>query len=242
MLYDYLKRGTKAGAVGGIAYGLFVAFVGNGLVSFAETFEHGHAHAAAVSPAATRLVSVAAGVAFGVLLGALAFGVAYYVLEPAVPGDTDTQSYVLAAAGFLTVSGAPWVLFPPQPPGVTQSLSTDARLLWYGAMMVVGALASVGAGYAYRRASRALPTLAAAVVALAPLALVPAVALVAPANTVTSPVPAAFTNAFRAVTAVGQVGLWVVTASAHVWFARRADDAAPADTERARDARPLGAR
>ncbi|CQH53164.1 CbtA family protein [Halobacterium hubeiense] len=242
MLYDYLKRGTKAGAVGGLAYGLFVAFVGNALVAFAETFEGGHSHAPAVPAAATQAVSVAAGVAFGVLLGAVAFGVAYYFLEPAIPGAADTKRYVLAAAGFLTVSGAPWVLFPPQPPGVSQSLPTDARLLWYGAMMVTGAVASAAAVYAYRRASRAFPTPAAAVLALAPLALVPAVALLAPANTVTSPVPDAFASAFRAVTAVGQLGLWVVTASAHVWLGRRADDASHADREEAPDAQPLGAR
>lgn len=224
MLYDYLKRGTKAGAVGGLAYGLFVAFVGNGLIAFAETFETGHGHAPAVPSTTTQVVSIGGGVVFGVLLGAVVFGLAYYFLEPAIPGAADTKSYVLAAAGFLTVSGAPWVLLPPQPPGVSQTLPTETRLLWYGIMMVAGAVASGAAVYAYRRLRRNLPKSVAAVGALAALTLIPGVALLAPANSVTGPTPDALASAFRAVTAAGQVGLWVTMASTHAWLTRRADD------------------
>lgn len=221
MLYDYLKRGLTAGAVGGLAYGLFVAFVGNRLVVLAETFEEGHAEAHAAAPVATDLLSVGGGVVFGLLLGTAVFGAAYYFLEPALPGAGDTKSYVLAGAGFLTVSGSPWVLLAPQPPGVSHALPTDTRLLWYGVMMVVGAVASGLAVAAYGRLARDLPTPLAALGALATLALIPAVALVAPANSVSGPAPAALVSAFRAVVAAGQLGLWLVMASTHAWLVRR---------------------
>lgn len=225
MIDEYLKRGLKAGAVGGLVYGLFVAFVGNSLITFAETFEKGHGEAPAVSAAVTKVVSVGGGVVFGLLLGTVVFGLAYYFLEPAIPGAADTKSYVLAAVGFLTVSGAPWVLLPPQPPGVSQTLPTETRLLWYGIMMGTGAVASGSAIYAYRRISQTLPKSVAAVGALATLSLIPIVALLAPANSVAGPIPEGLASAFRAVTAAGQVGLWITMASTHAWLTRRSDSA-----------------
>jgi predicted cobalt transporter CbtA len=150
MLVEYLKYGLKAGVIAGIALGLFMVFVGNPLVGAAELFEEGHdaddGHGAeasggdggvAISVAVTNTVSIAGAVAMAVLLGAV-FGVAYYVLEPAIPGAGDTQSYLLAAAGFVTVSGAPWLVLQPQPPGVEGALATDARMTIYAGMMVAG--------------------------------------------------------------------------------------------------------
>lgn len=224
MLYDYLKRGVTAGAIGGLVYGLFVAFVGNSFIAFAETFEKGHGEAPAVSSTITKIVSVGGGIVFGLLLGAVVFGLVYYFLEPAIPGAADTKSYILAAAGFLTVSGAPWALLPPQPPGVSQTLPTETRLLWYGIMMATGAVASGLAVYAYRRIGGELPKPVAAVGALATLTLIPVVALLAPANTVAGPIPEGLASAFRAVMAAGQIGLWLAMASVHAWLSRRSDD------------------
>lgn len=224
MIYEHLKRGLKVGTVGGLAYGLFVAFVGNDLIAFAETFEKGHSEAPTVSPTVTDLVSVSGGVVFGLLLGIAVFGIGYYFLEPAIPGTRDTKSYILGTGGFLTISGAPWLLLPPQPPGVSQALPTETRLLWYGIMMSTGAIAFGGALYAYNRLKQDYPTPIAIVGGLTLLILIPAVTLLAPTNTVSVPIPDGLASTFRAVIAAGQIGLWIVMASAHAWLIRRSDD------------------
>ncbi|PSQ32444.1 hypothetical protein BRD09_03565, partial [Halobacteriales archaeon SW_10_68_16] len=141
MLRSYVERGVLAGAAGGLTFGLFVAVVGNPLVGYVE--ELGHAgdggHQAAegfLSETVTNLGSVGGGVLWGLLLGAIFFGAVYYFLEPAIPGEGATKRYVLAGAGFLTVSGAPWLALPPVAPGMEQSLPTQTRLLIYGGMMI----------------------------------------------------------------------------------------------------------
>ncbi|NEU58219.1 CbtA family protein [Halorussus sp. MSC15.2] len=223
MFADYVLRGLKAGLVAGLAFGLFVALVGNPMVGFAETAGHDHAehdHAdAAVSEHATELVSVAAGVCFGGLLGAV-FGLAYYFLEPGLPGG-DAASYVLAAAGFVTVSGAPWLVLPPRPAGVEQTLGADARLSWYAAMMVAGALTCAFSGYAYRRLESRSGRPAAVAGAAVPLALLAVSAGFAPANPTHGAVPAGLAASFSGLVVFGQVGLWSVLASGHAWLLRR---------------------
>lgn len=221
MLSDYVTRGLKAGLVAGLPYGAFVALVGNPLIAYAETFEHGHGGSPAVSGAVTTAVSIAGGIVLGILLGVVAFGIVFYFLEPALPGMGGTKSYVLGAAGFITVSGAPWLLLPPHPPGIDQALATNVRLVWYLIMMVTGALACGLGGYAYTRLrSRGSRSLA-LIGAMAPLALLPAVAAVGPANPVSGPIPAELAYVFRTITAIGQIGLWVVLASVHAWLHRR---------------------
>lgn len=222
MLAEHLRRGGLAGLAGGLAYGLFVALVGRNLLALAERFEGGGHGGDAVSAAA----SVAGGVLWGLLLGVVAFGVAYYLLEPAIPGPPALRSYLLGAAGFVTVSAAPWLVLPPQPPGVEQALPTATRLTLYAAMAVAGAAASAlalyGLGAAWRREPRAA--------LLVPLALlvVAVPALLAPANPASGPAPPALVATFRWVSVFGQAGLWFVMASVHALLARRPAPAATA--------------
>lgn len=226
---EHVTRGLKAGAIGGLAFGLFVALVGNPLVSYAETFEHGHGGGPVVPETATIVASVGGGVFLGILLGAVVFGAAFYVLEPAIPGPAGARSYLLGAAGFVTVSGSPWVLLPPQPPGVEQALATEVRLTWYAVMMAVGAAACILAGYAYSRLrARHEPALG-LLGALVAFGLIPAAAVVGPANPVTGPIPADLAYVFRSVTATGQVGLWLVLAGAHALLLRRDREADPVE-------------
>lgn len=220
MFYDHLRRGALAGAVGGTAFGLFTAFAVGPLVAAAEHFEGGHGGEAAaqggeaahglLGVGAAELTSVLAGAIWGLLLGVAVFGVAYVFLEPALPGD-DLRSYVLGAAGFLTVSGAPWLVLPPQPPGVDQALGTDLRLALYVGMLVAGALACTAAILAWNRFTGRRRVAG----ALAPLLALVAVAALAPANAVTGPVPASLAAAFRAVVVAGQLGLWALMATVH---------------------------
>ena len=222
MLTGHVLRGAKAGVVAGLAFGLFVALVGNPLVGYAETFEAGgHGGGPVVSGAVTAVVGIVGGVLFGVLLGAVFLGAGFYFLEPAIPGEGGTKSYVAAAAGFVTVSGAPWLVLPPQPPGVEQSLPVETRLGLYLLGMVAGALACGLSGYAYGRLRVRFGRPVAVVGALAPLGLLLVVVPLAPANAVSGPVPGGFADVFRAVTVAGQVGLWLVLAGVHAWLLRR---------------------
>jgi predicted cobalt transporter CbtA len=233
----YLGRGLATGAVGGVAFGLFVALVADPLVAAAEAFETDHGHggglvADSVVSATSVLggdvldrphLGVSGGVVLGLLLGAVVFGLVFYVLEPAVPGRGAVPSYLLGVAGFVTVSGGPWLVFPPQPPGVEHALATDVRIAWYAAMMVAGALACGLAVAASRRLGRRHSTLG-LVGALAALALVPAVAALAPANPVSGGPPADFVATYRVTVVAGQAGLWVALASTHAWLCRRDPD------------------
>jgi hypothetical protein len=220
----HLRRGLLAGLVGGLVHGAYIAFVGNNLVTVAEGFEHGHGHGgAAVSEATTVAVSIGAGVAWGVLFGVLAFGVGYYLLEPVLPGGEGTRSYLLGAAGFVTASGAPWLVLPPVAPGMEQALPTGTRTAWYLGMMALGALACGGAVLAYRRFSE-LGAVAIAAAAV-PFALLAVPVALAPANPVHGHLPAALVATIRAVVVTGQLLLWGSLAAAHAWLVARADTA-----------------
>lgn len=219
MATEYLERGALAGLAGGLGYGLFQATVGNSFTAGLETFESGHSHGGGpvVDGLTTAAVSVGGGVLWGLLFGIAVFGIGYYFLEPALPGSGLTQRLALGAAGFLTVSGAPWLVLPPQPPGVEQALATDTRLALYAGTMVVGAVVAAACVLAYRRTTdrhRAVTALATAL----PLALVSVPVVLAPANSVTGPVPATLAAAYRWTVVFGQVGLWSTIAAVHTWL------------------------
>ncbi|AQL43968.1 hypothetical protein BV210_15225 [Halorientalis sp. IM1011] len=247
MLESYLVRGLKAGLVAGVALGLFVALLANPMIAAAEGLageggghshadgghadggsgghhagEGGHSHGGDASgvldvvPA--PLISVVGGVFWGLLLGVVAFGLAFYFLEPAIPGTGATKSAVAAAVGFVTVSGAPWLVLPPQPPGVEQALSVDARLPIYAGMMLAGLTACLLAGYTYNRLrddGRARALAGAAV----PFALLVGLAIALPTNATTQSLPAAFVAAFRAQVLFGQLMVWGLLAGTHAWLA-----------------------
>ena len=227
MATGYLRRGLFAGLVGGLVHGAYVAFVGNNLVAVAEGFEQGHEHGgAAVSELTTVAVSIGAGVAWGVLFGVLAFGIGYYLLEPVLPGREGTRSYLLGAVGFVTASGAPWLVLPPVAPGMEQALPTETRIAWYLGMMALGALACGGAVLAYHRLNERGRTVAAAAATL-PFALLAVAVALAPANPVHGHLPAALVATFRAVVVAGQLLLWGSLAAAHAWLVGRVDGTTP---------------
>lgn len=225
MFTDYIKEGVKAGGIGGLFYGLFVALVGNNLIRYAETFEHGHGEAASLTTIPSAPASIGGGILWGLLLGGLVFGVVYYFLEPVIPGYEDTKIYLLGCAGFITISGAPWLVLPPQPPGVEQGLPTETRLLMYIGMMIAGALVCGLAGAAYNRL-RENGRIIAILGGIAAFVLLAIPIIVAPANPTSGAVPTQFVWAFQWVTAFGQATLWVVMASSYVWITRRTEKTA----------------
>jgi drug/metabolite transporter (DMT)-like permease len=232
MIVDSLKRGITAGVVAGLAYGLFMALVGNPLVEHLEHLAHhdhghGHDHAHAVSELTTAVVSVGSGVLWGILLGA-AFGTAYYLFEPSLPGVGSAKAYILSSVGFLTVSGVPWLALPPVAPGTEQALATDTRLLIYGGLMVLGALIAALSVAFYKRVREQhgpVPSVAAAVT---PFALCAIPILLVPTNTLATPELA---GAFVWLVVLSQVALWTIIASVYTTLDRRAERTAPSASE-----------
>jgi hypothetical protein len=163
------------------------------------------------------VVSVGGGVLWGLLFGIVAFGIGYYFLEPVLPGGPVTKRFALAAAGFLTVSGAPWLVLPPQPPGVEQGLETGTRMTWYAGMMIAGAGASVAAGLVHQKLADSRRSIR-ATASLAPLCLLAILVVLAPTNAVHGDVPAGLVAAFRWTVVFGQVGLWATMACVHAWL------------------------
>ncbi|EMA06371.1 CbtA family protein [Haloferax denitrificans] len=180
--------------------------------------EGGGHHDTAVSMAVTKVVSVAAGGLWGVVLGGAFFGVAFFFLEPAIPGPDAAKSYLMGLAGFITVSGAPWLVLPPAAPGAEQSLSVATRLPLYAGMMLAGALACLSAGYVYTRLRESSGSVAALVGAAVPFALLAALAVVAPENAVHGALSPTLETGLTGLFAFGQVLLWLVLAAAHARF------------------------
>ncbi|WP_123538394.1 CbtA family protein [Halosimplex salinum] len=246
MLVDYVTRGVKAGLVAGLAFGLLVALVANPLVAFADEFGHegetratgdhreadtdghhdgttsGSHEGPAVSAAVTNGVSVVSGVLWGVLLGAVVFGAGFYFLEPAIPGTGTSKSYVLAAAGFVSVSGAPWLVFPPQPPGVEQALPAETRLPLYAGMVLLGALVCLLAGAVYGRLHADLGRIVAGAAALTPFGLLSVPVALSPSTAVTHSLPSGLATGLVGLVVLGQVLLWTVLAATYARLHRRA--------------------
>lgn len=227
MFYGYLRRGALAGLVGGVSFGVYTAFVVQPLITTVESGGHDHAGAAIegveLTAATTTLTSVAASVALGLLFGILVFGVVYFLLEPTVPGRDGVKSYVLGGAGFLSVSGAPWLILPPLPPGVERAVPADLSLLLYVAMVLVGAATAGVAVFAWKRVDgpAQFPVIVAAFVPLVALSIV-----ASPVPT-TGSTPPTLAAAFRAVVVTGQLVLWGLIAGTHAMLSERA--ATPVD-------------
>ncbi|WP_339106452.1 CbtA family protein [Haloterrigena salinisoli] len=243
MLADYLQRGVLAGVVAGLAYGLYVAFVANPLTEYVHDAGHDHAghshdHAAGghghghaqegaehvVSETTTALVSVGSGVLWAILLGGL-FAVALYLFEPALPGRDGLESYVLAGAGFLTVSATPWLVVPPAAPGADHLYGVDARIGIYVGLVVLGAIVSAAAILAYGRTAPRHPALGvlAAAVPIAAVAIV--LPLVTPTVVTQPDVAGELVTTYQALAALSQAAIWVLIAGTFNRLRRRAEPA-----------------
>ena len=229
MLLSHLRRGVLAGLAAGLVFGLLTALVANPLIGVADGLAHdGHVETdngdgeGVVSLAVTETVSVLSGVFWGALLGAVVFGVAFYLLEPAIPGTGATKSALAAAAGFVTVSGAPWLVLPPAPPGATQTLPVGTRIQLYAGMMVAGALACLIAGAAYSRARQRWGRPVALIAGMLPLALLGVPAVLAPSPGIEHGLPPAMAAGLTGLVVFGQVLLWATMAGTHAWLSRSA--------------------
>jgi hypothetical protein len=222
MIHDYLQRGVASGLVAGFAYGLYMVLVANPLSGYVEAAasgqDGGHAHAHAhdhagyvVSETTTAAVSAASGVLWAVFLGGV-FAVAFYFLEPALPGRGDVKAYALAGAGFLSVSVTPWLALPPAAPGAVHQYPIDTRLAAYLGLVVAGIVLSAVAIGAYRRLARrhvGLGILAAAAPVLATAAVL---SVLAPTVATHPTLPADLVAAYRGLAVLSQAALWLLIA------------------------------
>ncbi|WP_247731006.1 CbtA family protein [Halovivax limisalsi] len=251
MLETSLKRGVLAGLVAGIPYGLYVALVASPLLGYVEAVggSHGHEHvhgdghagaaehAGAVSDLTGTIVSAAGGVLWAILL-ASALAVAYFVLEPALPGRGAVKAFVLGAAGFVSLSVVPWLVLPPTAPGAAASVGVDARLAIYAGLVGVGLLTSGAAIVGYRRV-RSRGRLPAVAVALLPVCLVMGTLAAAAPTIVSQPaVDAALLAAVQGAAAVSQGALWAGIAGAYAGLSGVAACRPTATTEYDVDRRP----
>lgn len=220
MIADYLRRGVAAGAIAGIAYGLYIVLVGNPLTEYVHDAGHGHDHghghqhaAHAVSETTAALVSAGSGLLCAIFLGGC-FAAALYLFEPAIPGSKAMQPYVLAGAGFLTVSGIPWFALPPAAPGAEHLYGVEARLAAYLGLVALGAITVAATVTAYNRLAARNAGLRIAVAVVLTLA--------APTVTTHPDLSAALVSAYRDLAVLSQAVLWLLLAGAFDALRRRA--------------------
>ena len=225
-MFDRLRSGVAAGVLAGLAYGLFTWLVVSPAVRRLEHLashggDHGHGVAPAVGETATAVVSAGGGVLWGVLLGA-AFGVGYHLFEPGLPGGA-LRPYVLAGAGFLAVSVAPWTVLPPATPGMEPLYGSSLRVPLYLGLVVVGGLVAAASILGYARANRTRGRGTGLLVALLPLVALVLLSVVAPPTLTGGDAPTGLATAFRWLVGLSQAGLWALIAVAFRRFDRRPD-------------------
>jgi len=177
----------------------------------------------AMSAATTNTVSILSGLLWGVLLGGLVFGIGYFFLEPIIPGTGATKQALLGVGGFVTVSGAPWLVLPPQPPGVESTLPTDIQMLGYAGMMVAGALVCLCSALTYDRLERDYGKRIAGVVAVVPFSLLLIPVVLVPETTGASAIPGELAAGLLGTVVFGQLLLWSVLAATQYHLEQRSE-------------------
>ncbi|MEU1598648.1 CbtA family protein [Streptomyces sp. NPDC005708] len=240
----FLRRGLAAGALAGLATGLFSLLLTEPLMDRAVRLEeqsqgaqqhhHGqdatvavvHHHEELFSRGAQHFGLVVTAVIAGVALGAL-FGVAYALVhrrsDPAVGSWPRAMS--LAGAGFVALSLLPGLRYPASPPGVGDSGTVrDRQLVWLAAV-VIGVLGVLLAWQVGRRlADRSAPRRHVAVACT--LLAILAVLFTLPDNPDAVTVPATLVWDFRLQSLAAQTLLWAVLGAVFGALGLRADSRA----------------
>ncbi|MFD0414054.1 CbtA family protein [Streptomyces sp. NPDC127108] len=218
-----LGRGMVAGALGGLAAGLFSLLLAEPLMDKAIRAEEARSHehepaggavqhheelfSRSTQHAGLVIALVVAGIAIGVL-----FAVAYALVHRRDPrANPWPRALAFCAAAFCAVSLFPALRYPAAPPGVGDAGTVgDRQEMWLGAV-VLGVLGMFLVWQVYvRLAARPVPVRqsAAAVTAVAVLALLWAL----PDNPDPVPVSATLLWDFRMLSLASHVLLWAVFA------------------------------
>lgn len=140
MIKKYCTHGIVAGTASGAAFGVFVLFVVSPQIAAIESAHASGFHSTAESTLAfSTLFTIGGSTVWRLILG-LIFSLLYYIFENLLPGSHRSNPFLLAGAGFVTVSGVPWLLLPPSVEPVVEGLSQSTRTLLYFGGIGAGAV------------------------------------------------------------------------------------------------------
>lgn len=227
MIAATIKRGVGAGLVAGLAYGCYMLLVGNPLTAYVHDAGHdnghSHDHGHVVSETTNAVVSAGSGVLWGILLGGV-FALAYYLLEPALPGRGRAKAYVLAGAGFLSVSVFPWLALPPAAPGAENLYGIEIRLGLYVTLVAVGAVTVGTALWAATRLADRSRLLRGGVATVPILTIGLAITIATPTIVTHPDIRPELVITYQALAGFSQAGIWLLVATIFGWLEDRGDD------------------
>lgn len=210
-----LLRGLVAGALAGLAAGLFFLAAGEPLIERALTYETRSGAVEVFTRAVQRVGLVAGTVLYGASLGGV-FSVVFAFVAPRLrTGSAWDRAIRFGALAFLTLWLVPFLKYPSNPPAVGDPETVPYRTGLYLAMLGVSVLASAGACLGARRLEeRGLPPhVREPLAAVAYLAVVGLAFMVLPGNPDPVSIPASLLWNARLVSAGGQFLLWFVLAA-----------------------------
>lgn len=219
-----LRAGAVSGAAGGVALAAVLLLFGEGPIGTAVSREGAHTHEELFSRGTQQAGGALVAVLFGVAVG-LVFSVVFASTRHRLGLGTDTsRSLAVAAAGFVSVTLVPFVLYPPNPPGVGGGASVGVRTWAYLTAMgwsVVALVAAVKVARGLRRRGVAQqPALVAGAVAHLVLVLVAALAL--PDRVPAEDLPAELVWDLRLASLLGAAALWGTVGLVFPWAAAAA--------------------
>lgn len=208
-----LRNGVLAGLGAGATLAVVLVALGERAIGRAVELE-GAGTTGAHDEMFTRSAQTAGGVLGALMYGAVlgvVFAVAFTVLRHRLPAATDfRRSVVLAAVGWLATVGVPFVLYPPNPPGIGDASSVGRRTVAYLLAIAWGlgaVAASARAGRQLSERGRSEAAVGAASLLLF-VALVVVAALLFPARLSAGPLPADLVWDFRLTSLAGTTACW----------------------------------
>lgn len=150
-----LVRGMLAGVVAGVlAFGL-AYLVGEPQVDAAIAYEASHSHEHSAELVSRSLQSTAglatAVLVFGTAMGGIASLVFCFMLGRIGRFGPRATAALLAGGAFVTVYVVPFLKYPPNPPGTSDSGTLGQRTTLYFLMIALGVLLGIGAVILGRR-------------------------------------------------------------------------------------------
>ncbi len=215
---DFLIRALLAGLVAGfLTFGVAYA-VGEPSIGTAISLEDAAAHAHPMAMSGTEVprdlqstLGLLTGTTLiGTVLGALAGIVTALVLGRLGRASTRATALRVAATGFVVLYAVPFLIYPPNPPGVGSPDTLAHRTTLYFGMVSVSVAAAVVAALAAHALHNRIGAWYAALVSIGGygLAMVVALALMPRYNEVSATFPAQLLFEFRICSLITQLALW----------------------------------
>lgn len=230
-----LKLGALAGLVGGVALALFLRLVGEQSIGDAVALEEarsagGTAHEELFSRAAQQVGGMIGAAVYGVAVGAVLV-VVFALVRHRLPAVRDDwrRAMLVAAVGFATLSLAPFLKYPANPPAVGDPDTIGRRTALY-VLMVVWSCVATWAAFRLARWWGNRPDHVRLPAAVAMWAAIVALGYVLlPGSPDAVDAPATLVWRFRVAALSGQAVFFAVTGTVLGWLLLRSQR--PADTD-----------